>query len=261
MHILVKNRTVLMGLMLLSVGLARAQSGDGTTGPSAQPLQSAAIPPLIAAGGQPQIAFHFLKDYADSQLEKDEKSRQLRGWIGLGIGGLVAVGGVGGLIWGPGLAGGSFAAGSLADFDLQADVTAFLAGDITCFAAGSMLAPDNRMKKYQLAASESDPVVREAMAASILKGFADEGKAARIRSGFLNIGLSVLIAGLSAGLEAAHGNPWYSGMANDPAIPLLSAASLLYGGYWLIGSSPDERRYQEYQAAHDAVYTLPGQGR
>ena len=198
MDILAKKRIFLIGLLCLSIGLAGAQSSEGTTLPSAQPAQSVSIPPLFAAEGQPQIAFHFLKDYADSQLEKDEKSRQIRGWVGLGIGGLIAVGGIGDLLWAS-FAGGSLAAGSIADTAIQGGMTAFLAGDITAFAAGSLLAPDNRSKKYQLVASENDPVVREAMAASILKGFADEGKAARIQNGFLDIGLSVLIAGLSAG--------------------------------------------------------------
>ena len=95
-------------LLYLIGGLAGAQSNDvsspaasdagspatasapAAAAPSASDSASTArdAPPLIAPDAQPQIAFHFLKDYVDFQLEKDIATERFQGWFNIITGSL-----------------------------------------------------------------------------------------------------------------------------------------------------------------------------
>lgn len=265
-------------LLYLIGGLAGAQSNDvsspaasdagspatasapAAAAPSASDSASTArdAPPLIAPDAQPQIAFHFLKDYVDFQLEKDIATERFQGWFNIITGSLFFITGETAI----GLA--DFPSGPMADALVQNGLAVGLIGEVDLGVGLSKLVwpvTSNRQREYQLVLSETDPVLREATAAATLKGWSDDARNRRNLIGFIDVALVPIILGMSALIETSQGAPWYSGYSSHPAIPLFSATFLVAGGISFLQTSPEEKLYQKYRAARDAVYSLPSQGR
>jgi|GEM_PF-5281148 len=216
-------------------------------------------PSLMAPEAQPQIAFPLLKNYADFQLAKDEQFYRFGGWAVTIIGGLSFLGGATGLALYS-----ENPTNNLADMTLQNSATLCLFGSVNLgFGLRDLIWPPTRDRsmEYRLVSSENDLVLREATAAATLKGWSDDARNRRTLAGFINIALAPVALGLSALLETSRGKPWYSGYSTNPAIPLLGAICVLNGGVSLLQTSPEEKLYQKYLAARDAVYSLPSQGR
>lgn len=273
-------RILVLSLLCFFGGLANAQSTSSSASQTTiHPTESVTLPtlivdapappdttsagdgspPLVAPESQPQIAFPLLKTYAEFQLKNDEQQQRVLGWMTTIIGGLLFVGGTTGLIYYS-----EDPTGSLADMNLQNGAVLSLSGTLSLgFGVRDLISLSTRprLKEYQMVVSETDLVLREATAAATLKGWSDDARNRRVLAGFLDFALAPIILGISALAETSQGKPWYSGYSSYPAIPLVSVVYLLAGGVALLQTSPEERLYQKYLTARDAVYSLPSQDR
>ena len=245
----------MLTLVALATGTLMAQEAAAASPTPSKPAEQTLVAPI----SQPQIAYRILDDYANGQPEKDRKSQLAGGLVSIIAGGLLVVGG-------------GVAAG------LSTDTTIVGASDQKTtmwtglgIAAGGMMMGGigigilaspltDYHVKYRLVFDEPDPMVREALAASILKDMADNSRTSRIVSGIVPLALSIL-GGLAAVVRDTSDNkPWYTTLSNAGTISGLSTP-LLYGIMNLALESDQERMYNKYRSARDAVYALPGQAK
>jgi hypothetical protein len=114
--------------------------------------------------------------------------------------------------------------------------------------------PDYR-EKYRLVFMEKDPVVQEALAASSLKEMADQGRDHRIASGLSTLLSPLVYMGVQAIINVSSNRNWYDNMSGGL---WWLAGSAVSGGISLISPSSEERLYDKYLSARDAMYAIPG---
>jgi hypothetical protein len=251
------NRTIARlttACLALCLGLSSALSAQSADPAAAQ---SAAAPAPAQsrealASSQPQIAYRIFSDYVDNKSESDAKGKF--GWgMGLTIGGGLALG-----------TAGVFAALDPAvldpnDTNLKWRVAAItgLSGAVMTGVGIGLLAspvPDYR-EKYRVVFLERDPLVQEALAASSLKEMAQKGKEGRIASALTTILTPLLFTGIMTAIDVSQNRPWYQSAQTNV---WWLAGSAVSGGISLFSTSSEERLYDKYLSARDAMYAIPG---
>lgn len=242
--------TLCLGICLAIANPLVAQNADAAADSTAVPAVKRTI-----ADDQPQIAYRIFADYIDNKSEDDAKDK-----LGWGLGLTIA----GGLALGTGITFAALDPNSLdpADPNLKWRVAGIVGGSgLVATGVGIALlaspVPDYR-EKYRVVFLEKDPLVQEALAASSLKEMAQAGKEGRIASALTTLLTPLLVTGIMTIVDAAQNNPnrpWYSS-AKDNVWWL--AGATISGSINLFSTSSEERLWEKYVSARDAMYAIPG---
>jgi hypothetical protein len=212
----------------------------------------------VFAEDQPEIAYRILSGYIDKKEAGGTAGAKIAGSILAGTGGLL-IGGAA-VTW---FGGDAIAARSGTVFDPQtkSGVTIGLGvGGLALAVAGSALMtakPHDYRLEYGEVFRESDAQVREAMSVAVLRDLSIKAEKARVTGALSTLLVPLLSAAITAGVNVSNGKNWYDGVMNSVG---WSAWSIAGGISNLFGTSEEERLYQKYQAARDAMYGDRGGG-
>ncbi|HUX36764.1 MAG TPA: hypothetical protein VMV44_02560 [Rectinemataceae bacterium] len=213
---------------------------------------------VLAAEEEPEIAYRILTGYFDKKTVAGNSGAKIAGGILAGAGGLLMAGAA--TTW---FAGDAIAANSGGSFDPQTKtgVTIGLGvGGLALAAAGSTImtakAQDYRAE-YPEIFKESDAQVREALSVAVLRDLSIKAENARVTGALSSLLVPLLSAAITAGVNLSKGKLWYDGVVSSVS---WSAWGIAGGISRLFGSSEEERLYQKYQAAREAMYGRSGPG-
>jgi hypothetical protein len=208
---------------------------------------------LDASEAQPQIAYHLFSNWADNYEVEAKRGKAVATGLLYGTGAL-SLGGAA-LTWYGGDELSRQTSGSDMDYSLKKNMTIGLGITGGVLLLSGMIVSSIPIKDYRAIYAdvfeEPDPEVREAMAVSVLRYQADQGKERRITSFISGFVVPILAGGITAGFNLAEGEKWdkdvLSSMANS--------------SWWMAGSivslfqkTPEERLYERYLSTRDALY-------
>lgn len=203
---------------------------------------------------KPQIAFHLFSTWADNYMVQAKRDRVIGSSILYGAGSLLAAGSV--VTWLKGDDMAESATGAPMDPTLKQNLTMGLgigAGVLYLTGIVISVAPIKDYRSiYADVFKEKDPEVQEAMAVSVLRYQADQGKERRITSFISGLVVPILAGGIVVGANLAQREPWSTNVLNT-----LSSASwsMSVSILQLFEKTPEERLYERYLNTRDALYS------
>lgn len=215
---------------------------------------------LILAGGilfgndePPQIAYRLLDGYV---REKEENGKSNIGSIvTMSVGGVAIAAGV--FMW---FQGDTISTWFTEDETPWDDSVKYgicgglvLGGGITTGIGTALLfrKPVDYRSEYPDVFNETDPILQEAMAVSTLFDLSEEGKRSRIISSSTSLAVPVLTTGITIAANLASDKEWYEDVVTVNSSTVWSIVSALTGFFQ---KSDEERLYDKYHAAKDALY-------
>jgi hypothetical protein len=201
----------------------------------------------------PQIAYRIFSSWVNERQERAPREKRAATIALYTIGGVTLAAGA--ATWFAGDDISEWCAGSPMDRELKENLSLGLAiGGASLLVAGALVsaAPiPNYRAMYSDVMNESDPEVQEAMAVAALKYQADRGKERRITSFVSGLAVPVFAGLIRAGGNLVAGEEWSDGVWSSMQWSCWSAAS---GVVQLFQKTDEERRYERYLTARDALY-------
>jgi hypothetical protein len=206
-----------------------------------------------AKAENPQIAYRIFSSWVNEKQERAPREKKAATIALYTIGGLAL--GAGATTWFAGDDISEWACGSPMDRELKENLSLGLAiGGASFLVAGIMVssAPVRDYRAiYSDVLNEGDSEIREAMAVAALKYQADRGKERRITSFVSGLAVPILAGLLRAGANLIEGDEWSEGVWPSMQWSCWSAAN---GVVQLFQKTDEERRYERYLTARDALY-------
>jgi hypothetical protein len=206
---------------------------------------------------RPQIAYRLFSTWADNYQESTRHGKTVASGILYGAGALCTAGAVTAYYENDELAD-LFNRGPM-DVETRDNLAMGLGIGAGALVLSGIIVSAAPVKDYRSIYAdvfeERDPEVQEAMAVSVLRYQADQGKERRISSFIWSFAVPLLSSCITAGANVASGRSWDSGVLDG----------LKGSSWWIAGSvvslfqkSKEERLYERYLATRDALY---GSGR
>jgi len=193
-----------------------------------------------------QPAFRLLDGYLNKRAYDAEYGAKVGPWVLVGTG--AALGATSATIWFAGDSINQSTGHGNMDPNLKLGLAAgFATGAVVLTGIGVALGLfppviDERAQ-YSAIYRETDPSLQETMAAARLKGMAEDGKSARLVSGWVNLGISGASVVFQVLSNRDRGNPWSEGLFGYSG---WSLGSIVGGATSLLVRSPEETLYEEY---------------
>ncbi len=206
-----------------------------------------------AKAEQPQIAYRIFSSWVDDRMERAPREKKAASIALFTIGGTVLGAGATTYFAGDDIS--RWMTGSPMDGELRENLSLGLAiGGASLLVAGAFVS-SAPLKDYRAIYSdvfnESDPEVQEAMAVAALKYQADRGKERRITSFVSGLAVPIFAGLLRVGANLIEGDEWTEGVWPSMQWSCWSAANGLVD---LFRKTDEERRYERYLTARDALY-------
>jgi hypothetical protein len=206
-----------------------------------------------AKAENPQIAYRIFSNWVGERQERAPREKKAATIALYSIGGLAL--GASAATW---FAGDDFSdcvAGSPMDPELKENLSLGLAIGGASFLIAGALVSSAPIKDYRAiyadVLNEGDPEIQEAMAVAALKYQSDRGKERRITSFVSGLAVPVFAGLLRAGANLIQGDEWTDGVWSSMQWSCWSAAD---GLVQLFRKTDEERRYERYLTARDALY-------
>ena len=202
---------------------------------------------------KPQLAFHLFSNWVDNYMAGARRGKVVGSTILFGTGTLCAAGAV--VTWTAGDDIAKNVSGSPLSRDVKGGLTLGLGIGAAALCASGILTAALPIKDYRSIYSdiyqEQDPEVREAMAVSVLRNMAEQGREGRISSSIVGLLAPLLAASVASGFGARSFDEWGQGMLRNCAG---MSWCLVGSAVSLFTKSSEERLYERYVAARDAYY-------
>jgi len=209
--------------------------------------------PSASIEAKPQIAYRLFSTWADNYESSAKHGKAVASGILYG-GAALCLGGSA-LTWYGGNEISQSISGSTMDPEIRRDIALGLGLGGGALLITGMIVSSTSIKDYRSIYAdvfeEKDPEVQEAMAVSVLRYQADQGKERRITSFVSSFAVPILAAGIRAGINVAAGDPW----GKDVLSSVQGASWWMVGGLVsLFQKSKEERLYERYLSTRDALY-------
>ncbi len=231
------KRTIALALCLVTLALPLA----------------AQIEIVEAKAEKPQIAYRIFSSWVDERMERAPREKKAATIALFTIGGTALAAGA--TTW--------YAGDGIAEWmglpplkrEIKENLSLGLAiGGASMLVAGALVSTAP-LKDYRAIYSdvlnEGDPELQEAMAVAALKYQADRGKERRITSFVSGLAVPVFAGLLRVGANLIEGEEWTEGVWPSMQWSCWSAAN---GLVQLFQKTDEERRYERYLTARDALY-------
>ena len=246
------RRYLVASLISLVAGLSLAAQGLEPLAPLPP------LPPLPGLGSttaidHSQIGFNLFSGWVDNYQRDATRAKFVGSTILYGTGSLAAAGAIATWLKGDEIS--EAIVGEPMESSLRQNITLGLGIGAGALYLGGIIVSTVPIKDYRSiyadVYNEKDPEVREAMAVSVLRYQADQGRERRITSFVTGFAVPIVASIVTSSIYAAQNKSWSEGFW-----------SALQGSTWSMAGSvvvlfqktPEERLYERYLSARDALY-------